>query len=375
MKTISRASARWTSSRWEYGGVELIILPMQSFEAGKISGQMITQGLLQTIRTIGEYKGKQELFKEQAPQVLETLRQAAIIQSTESSNRIEGITVPLSRLKELVAEKTTPRDRSEQEIAGYRDVLNTIHTSYAHIPFTPGVVLQLHRDLYQFAVSEGGRWKLVDNVISETRLDGTKIVRFEPVRAYATPAAMERLHEQFNTFWQSGEIEPLLLIATYILDFLCIHPFSDGNGRMARLLTLLLLYKAGYEVGRFISLERIVERTKESYYDTLYQSSQNWHQGQHSLLPWWEYFLGVVVLSAYREFEQRVGSVSSVKGAKTAMVLDTISNMPRDFSIKDLQERCPTVGIDLIRRILRREREAGYLECLGRGPDARWRKK
>ena len=344
---------------------------MQSFEAGKISGQMISQGLLQTIRTIGEHKGKQELFKEQAPQVLETLCQAAIIQSTESSNRIEGITVPLSRLKELVAEKTTPRDRSEQEIAGYRDVLNTIHTSYAHIPFTPGVVLQLHRDLYQFAVGEGGRWKLVDNLISETRPDGTKIIRFEPVKAYATPAAMERLHEQFNTFWQSGEIEPLLLIATYILDFLCVHPFSDGNGRMARLLTLLLLYKAGYEVGRFISLERIVERTKESYYDTL----QNWHQGQHSLLPWWEYFLGVVVLSAYREFEQRVGSVSSVKGAKTAMVLDTIGNMPRDFSIKDLQERCPTVGIDLIRRILRREREAGHLECLGRGPDARWQKK
>ena len=143
---------------------------------------------------------------------------------------------------------------------------------------------------------------------------------------------------------------------------------------MARLLTLLL-YKAGYDVGRFISLERIVERTKESYYDTLYQSSQNWHQGQHSLLPWWDYFLGVVVLSAYREFEQRVGLVSKVKGAKTAMVLDAIGSMPGDFSIKDLLERCPTVGIDLIRRLLRREREAGHLECLGRGPDARWRKK
>ena len=348
---------------------------MQSFAASFISEQLITQRLLQTIRTIGEYKGKQELFKEQAPQVLQTLRQAALIQSTESSNRIEGITVPLSRLKELVAEKTSPRDRSEQEIAGYRDVSNTIHTSYAHIPFTPGVVLQLHRDLYQFTVGEGGRWKLVDNVISETRPDGTKLVRFEPVKAYATPAAMERLHQEFNSLWQSGEVEPLLLIATYILDFLCIHPFNDGNGRMARLLTLLLLYKAGYEVGRYISLERIVERTKESYYDTLYQSSQNWHQGQHSLLPWWDYFLGVVVLSAYREFEQRVGLVSSVKGAKTAMVLDAIGSMPGDFSIKDVLERCPTVGIDLIRRLLRREREAGHLECLGRGPDARWRKK
>ena len=185
---------------------------------------------------------------------------------------------------------------------------------------------------------------------------------------------MAQLHEQFNRLWESGEIERLLLIPTYILDFLCIHPFLDGNGRMARLITLLLLYKAGYEVGRFISLERIVERTKESYYDTLYQSSQGWHEGQHDLLPWWEYFLGVMVLSAYREFEKRVGFVTSTKGSKTAIVLDVINNLPRDFSIRELQERCPTVGIDLIRRILRREREAGHLTCIGRGADARWHK-
>ncbi len=348
---------------------------MKSFEPGFIEYQQITQNLLRTIRLIGEYKGKQELFKEQSPQVLDTLRQAAIIQSTESSNRIEGITAPLERIKEIVAEKITPRDRSEQEIAGYRDVLTTIHTSYDYIPFTPGVVLQLHRDLYRFAVVEGGRWKSVDNEISETHPDGKKIVRFKPVPAYITATAMESLHERFNTLWQSDEIEPLLLIPSYVLDFLCIHPFTDGNGRMARLLTLLLLYKAGYEVGRFISLERIVERTKESYYDTLYQSSQNWHLGEHSLLPWWEYFLGVIVLSAYREFEHRVGLVTSTKGAKTAMVLDAINNMPFDFSIKDLQAQCPIVGIDLIRRILRQERTEGRLECLGRGPDARWQKK
>lgn len=183
---------------------------MQSFKPGFIERQPITQNLLRTVRLIGEYKGKQELFKEQSPQVLETLRQAAIIQSTESSNRIEGITAPLERIKELVAEKTTPRDRSEQEIAGYRDVLTTIHTSYAHIPFTPGVVLQLHRDLYQFTVGEGGRWKSVDNEISETYPDGRKVVRFQPVPAYATPDAMQRLHEQFNRLFESEEIEPLL---------------------------------------------------------------------------------------------------------------------------------------------------------------------
>jgi Fic family protein len=206
---------------------------MLSFEEGFIETQQLNQRLLQTIRLVGEYKGKQELFKQQAPQVLGTLRQAAVIQSTESSNRIEGITVPLERIKKLVTEKTTPRDRSEQEIAGYRDVLTTIHTSYTHIPFSTGVILQLHRDLYQFAVNTGGRWKTVDNEISATDPDGTKVVRFQPTPAYATPAAMERLQERFNRLWESGEIEPLLLIPTYILDFLCIHPFLDGNGRMA----------------------------------------------------------------------------------------------------------------------------------------------
>ena len=348
---------------------------MNSLFYGFIERQAINQALLQTIRLLGEYKGKQELYKQQAPQVLQTLRQVAKIQSTESSNRIEGITVPIARLKQLVAEKTTPQDRSEQEIAGYRDVLNTIHTSFAHIPLTAGVVLQLHRDLYKFAVNTGGKWKSVDNEITATYPDGSRVVRFRPTPAYATPAAMEQLHAEFNNLWQSGNIEPLLLIPSYILDFLCIHPFLDGNGRMARLLTLLLLYKAGYEVGRFISLERIVEGTKESYYDTLYQSSQAWHQQQHNLLPWWEYFLGVMLLGAYREFEMRVVIVTSAKGTKTAMVLDAIENLPREFSIRELHSLCPTVSIDWIRRILRQQRQAGYLECIGRGVDARWQKR
>lgn len=255
---------------------------MQSFEPGFIERQPITQNLLRTIRLIGEYKGKQELFKEQSPQVLETLKQAAIIQSTESSNRIEGVEAPLQRIKALVAQKVTPQNRSEQEIAGYRDVLNTIHASGANIPFSAGIVLQLHRDLYQFLPGDGGRWKSSDNNITETRPDGTTVVRFETVSAFLTPSAMTQLHERFHALLRADEVEPLLLIPTYVLDFLCIHPFRDGNGRMARLLTLLLLYQAGYEVGRYISLEKIVERTKESYYDTLYQSSVGWHEGQHT---------------------------------------------------------------------------------------------
>lgn len=347
---------------------------MKSFEQTFLTQQAITQKLLQTIRLIGEYKGKQELYKQQAPQVLETLRQTAIIQSTESSNRIEGITVPLARIRKLVTERTTPRDRSEQEIAGYRNVLNTIHTSYGYIPFTPNIVLQFHRDLYQFSVGLGGCWKTTENLITATTTDGRQIVRFTPVAAYATSQAMEELHEKFNLFSREGEIEPLLLIASYVLDFLCIHPFLDGNGRMARLLTLLLLYQAGYEVGQFISLEQIVERTKESYYDALYQSSQNWHEGKHSLSPWWEYFLGVMLLGSYREFEQRVGVIGGAKGTKTAMVLQAIESLPWDFSMRELQQRCPVVSVDLIRRILRQERDEGRIKCVGRGVDARWRK-
>lgn len=346
---------------------------MKSINNAYFQNQPITQNLLQTVRRVAEYKGKQDLFKQQSPQMLESLRQAAIIQSTESSNRLEGITAPLERIKDLVIRKTSPRNRSEQEIAGYRDVLNTIHTNYANIPFTTGVVLQFHRDLYQFIPSEGGKWKSTDNEITEIHPDGTKTIRFSPVPAYQTPEAMEMLHRQFDELWKFGEIEPLLLIPAYILDFLCIHPFLDGNGRMARLLTLLLLYKSGYELGRYISLEQMIEQTKEGYYGSLYASSQGWHEGQHQIQPWWEYFLGVMLFGAYKEFERRVGLITTGRGTKTVMVLDAIGHLRGDFNISDLQTICPNVGIDLIRRILREQRNLGKLECLGRGPNAKWR--
>ncbi len=258
---------------------------MKSFEPGFIERQPIPHGLLRTVRLISEYKGKQDLFRKQSPQLLETLRQAAVIQSTESSNRIEGVTAPLERIRELVAKKTAPRNRSEQEIAGYRDVLDTVHANHAGMGFTPNVVLQLHRDLFRFTPNPGGTWKQTDNDITETLSDGTVQLRFKPVPAHLTPEAMRLLHERFDELWASGEGEPLLLIPAYVLDFLCIHPFCDGNGRMARLLTLLLLYKAGYDVGRYISLEMIVERTRESYYDALHRSDQGWQEGRHELTP------------------------------------------------------------------------------------------
>lgn len=348
---------------------------MKSFEPGFLESQRIPQNLLRTIRVLGEFKGKEEVYKQQSPQVLETLRQAAVIQSTESSNRIEGVTAPHERIVQIVQKRAKPRDRSEQEIAGYRDVLNTIHANHAGMKFSVNLVLQLHRDLLKFTTERGGRWKTAQNEIEEVGADGKKLIRFVPVPPYLTEESMRGLHERFSELWESHEFEPLLLIPAYILDFLCIHPFRDGNGRMARLLSLLLLYQAGYEVGRFMSLEMMVEETREGYYDSLYASSQKWHEGHHSLLSWWEYFLGVMLLGAYREFEQRAGTLTTARGAKTQMVFDAVDRISGDFKVTDVQKICPGVGLDLIRLRLGELKKAGKLECSGRGPGAVWRKK
>lgn len=347
---------------------------MKSFEKGLVEKQRVTQDLLQSVRQLGEFKGREALYRAQAPQVLETLRQAAIIQSTESSNRIEGVTAPLRVIRDLVAEKTTPKDRPQQEIAGYRDVLNTIHGNFANMRLSSGLVRQLHRDLYHYTGQAGGGWKNVENEITEMQAGGKAVVRFRTVPMAVTPDFMEVLNREFRGLWDKGHVEKLLLIPAYVLDFLCIHPFVDGNGRMARLLSLLLLYQAGFTVGRYISLEKIVETSKETYYDALKASSRGWHQGKHDLYPWTEYFLGVV-LAAYREMEQRVGMVSTAKGAKRQMILDAIAHKYGDFSASEIQEACPSVGVDLIRRVLHEERKADRLECLGRGPKARWRRK
>jgi len=347
---------------------------MNSFATGIIERQPIPQNLLRTIRLLGEFKGKEEMFTQQSPQALETLRQMAIIQSTESSNRIEGVNAPHERIVKLVARKTKPRDRSEQEIAGYRDVLNTIHTSHAHMSFGVGLVLQLHRDLFKFTTEQGGHWKSSSNEIAELRPDGSKFVRFAPVAPHLTEAAMHSLHDRYRELSEANQIEPLLLIPSYVLDFLCIHPFRDGNGRMARLLSLLLFYQAGYEVGRFISLELIVEETKQGYYDSLYLSSQDWHDAKHSLLPWWEYFLGVMLLAAYREFEKRAGLLTTARGAKTAMVMDAIARLPDGFKMVDLERACPNVTREMIRVVLNRLKTDQKIHCEGFGGAAIWKK-
>jgi len=348
---------------------------MKSFEGDFLEKHSVSHGLLGTIRQIGEFKGKEMLFKQQTPQVLETLKHIAIIQSTESSNRIEGINAPPERIKKLVEQKTKPKNRSEQEIAGYRDVLSTIHANYENIPFSSGIVLQFHRDLYKFVAHQGGNWKPTDNEITETRANGTKVVRFKPVPAHQTPEMMEKLHALFNDRWDRGEVDALLLIPAYVLDFLCIHPFLDGNGRMARLLTLLLLYKAGYEVGRFISLEYLVESQREGYYDALFKSSQGWHKGRHSLVPWWEYFLGVMLLGAYLEFERRTDEFMHAHGAKSEMVMSAVVKLPVQFQYADVARACPNVSRPTIKRVLGKLRDEGKIECIKSGRDAVWKKR
>ncbi len=323
---------------------------------------------------IGEFRGKEALYRVQVPQILETLRQSAVIQSTESSNRIEGVIIPeQKRLKALIENRTQPLDRSEQEIAGYRDVLGTIHASFKDIPFSANIVLQFHRDLFTYTTDPGGNWKSTDNTIEEKHPDGTSYTRFKPVAAWQTPQAMEQLHRGYqNMLEETSSVDPLIAIPAYILDFLCIHPFRDGNGRMSRLLSLLTLYQSGYLVGRYISLERVVEDTKETYYDALYRSSQGWSEGKHNLAPWLEYFLGVMLLTAYKDFEKRVGAVENAKGAKAAMVIASIEKLPLSFTISDVVALCPTVGIDHIRKTLRFERDLGHLRSEGLGPRAKW---
>lgn len=329
---------------------------------------------LSTLRELGEYRGKQELYSQRTPESREMLRRVSILESSESSNRLEGITAPRNRLKELVLKAAAPRNRSEQEIAGYRDALNLIHESHASMSLTPGLVQQLHATLYRYLPSEGGRWKPADNEIVERDASGRVIrVRFKALPAVATPGAMDELCSGYRRVADEGRFDRMILVPLAVLDFLCIHPFSDGNGRMARLLTLLLLYQANYRVGRYISLERIFEESSVTYYESLEESSHGWHDGKHDPFPWMTYFWGVL-LRAYGEFEERVGTLFTGKGSKTQQVKAAVGRRLKPFAISEIEEDCPGVSRELIRQVLRELRDRGELEVLGRGRGARWRR-
>jgi len=321
---------------------------------------------------LGRFQGRQELYQRQSPQALETLRQISIIESTEASNRIEGIEVAPGRIKALIAH-ATPQNRSESEVAGYRDVLARIHTGRARLPVTPEGIRAMHAAMYTYLPGEGGQWKQRDNVIRQALPDGREMVRFVPLPANETSIAMSELCQSLAEAWEKEAADRLLIANAFLLDFLCIHPFTDGNGRMARLLSLLLYYAAGYQVGRYVSLERIIEQTKETYYEALYRSSQRWDSGQHDLTPWYQYSLSILVY-AYREFETQVNQATAAPGAKSQAVISAVQAFAPEqtFSIADLERICPTVSRATIRRVLDDLRAEGRVACLGAGRSAQW---
>lgn len=326
---------------------------------------------LATLRALGEYRGKQRLYVAQSPEVLSDLRQVAVVESTESSNRLEGVVVAPSRLKSLVLKNAIPKNRSEQEVAGYRDALALIHESGEQMPFSEGTILQLHTTLYRYMPQPGGRWKATNNDIVERHPDGRSRIRFRPVAAHLTPIAMSDLVERYKSALDQHLADPLVLVPLVVLDFLCIHPFPDGNGRMARLVTLQLLYHFDYAVGRFISLERIFEESKESYYETLEASSQQWHEATHDPAPWMDYFWGAL-LRAYKEFENRVGTIERGRGAKGDRVRAEILKRNLPFSISEIEEACPGVSRDMVRLVLRAIKAEGLIAPTGKGRGAKW---
>lgn len=347
---------------------------MQTFRALDQRIGLVPGALARTLGEIDAGRGSESAFRLQRPQALEALVDVARVQSTEASNAIEHVVAPRKRIEDLVAQKTTPRNRSEAEIAGYRAVLDLIHEQAATIPFKPSVVEQLHRDLYQYTTVPAGHWKSVDNLIEEELSHGSKRLRFRPVPAADTPAAMEELHEGFVAARGAAAHHPLLLIGSYVFDFLAIHPFRDGNGRMSRLLTILLLYQSGYDVGRYISLERLVNEAKDGYYETLEVSGHGWHDAEHDIWPWLEYFSGIL-LKAYREFEDRVGLVVEGRGAKTAAVERFVARRLSDeFTIAEVRDAALGASDSLIGKVLARLRVEGKIEALGTGRSARWRR-
>ena len=339
---------------------------MRDFNYGKLRNIKWDNQVLGLVAQIHEYKGKQALFLKQKPATLEKLVEIAKIQSTEASNKIEGIVTTATRIKQLCDQKTTPRNRDEEEISGYRDALSLIHESYEYIPIKSSYILQLHQVLYRYSQrSIGGRFKNTQNYITEIKESGEQIVRFMPLDPFETPTAIEKMCESFNRETDACEVDPLILIPAFIVDFLCVHPFNDGNGRMSRLLTTLLLYRAGYVVGKYVSLESKIEKTKESYYKALGKSDINWNIEENDLTPFIKYILGTV-LAAYRDFEQRVILVED-KASAIDLVRNAVNNTIGKFTKSDIMELVPSVGKTSVENSLKILIEEGVIGRDGKG--------
>ena len=345
---------------------------MRSFDYNTLANKTWDTDILNLVAKIHECKGRQDLYIRQKPIELDRLVEIARIQSTETSNRIEGIVTTSSRMKQLFEEKTTPRNRNEDEIMGYRDVLNTIHESYGYIPIRSSYILQLHRDLLKRAGSSfGGHFKNVQNYISETREDGSTVTRFVPVEPSETPRAVDDLCNAYGSVIASEKADALILIPAFISDFLCIHPFNDGNGRMSRLLTLLLLYQNGYSIGKYISIEKQIEKTKDRYYDALAEADQGWHEEANDPTPFIRYMLQVI-LACYTEFEERVGMMSETGTGSTSydIVKRYVEGKIGKFTGAEAVASCPRLGRSSVLSALKKLTEEGYIIRKGSGKNS-----
>ena len=344
---------------------------MRDFNYSKIRDQKWDSEILSLIAAIYKEAGKQELYLKRRPDELEKLVEIAKIQSTESSNAIEGIVATNTRVRQLVEEKTTPRNRDEQEIAGYRDVLNIIHESFDAIPITQNYILQLHKILYNHMNNPmAGKTKSVQNYINATYPDGRTETLFTPLDPFETPRALDKICGEFNRVIGNNEVEPLIAIPVFIHDFLCIHPFNDGNGRMSRLLTTLLLYRSGFYVGKYISLEAKIAKNKDLYYDALGQSQHGWHECGEDNVPFIKYLLGTI-LAAYRDFEDRFSIVELKRSALDTVRLATKQKIGR-FSKQDIRELCPSLSLSSVEGALRKLVADGELAREGNGKSIRY---
>ncbi len=340
---------------------------MREFDYKKYASYKWDNTIIGYLSKIHELKGRQELYLAQRKVELDRLVEIAKIQSTEASNAIEGISTTETRLKQLVQQKTMPRNRSEKEIAGYRDALATINESFEYIPLTPNYILQLHKILYSHDTESnfGGRFKDSQNEISAVDEKGNKMVLFMPLSPFETPSAVERLCQTFNEAIEEGKVDALLLLPIFIHDFLCIHPFRDGNGRMSRLLTSLLLYRSGYFVGKYISIEREIEKYKDLYYASLYDSQINWHEGEDDPTPFIKYML-MIILSAYTDFEDRLSLITKKKSA-TELVESVFKKKIGKLSKSDIAELCPTISISAVEKGIASLIKQGKVNKYGQG--------
>ena len=340
---------------------------MRSFDYKEEWKKLLTPEIVMYLTQIHEFKGEQTLFIEAKADTLPQLVDIAKIQSTEASNKIEGIYTSDERLKALVKDSTRPRTRNEREIAGYRDVLNTIHENHDYIPPKPSIILQLHRDLYKFeGMDIGGRYKTSDNIIEEQDAEGNKSVRFRPMPAWETPEAIEKICQSYDEALNSENIDALIIIPMFVLDFLCVHPFNDGNGRLSRLLTLLLLYRSGYIVGKYISIEKLIEQTKEIYYESLQLSSAGWHENKNDYEPFVKYMLGVIV-AAYREFSSRVSLLTTQGMSKPDRVKEIIRATLGPITKTEILAKCPDISQVTVQRALADLVDKGDIIKLGGG--------